>query len=406
MEPRIELNVSEGMMRSFRKKGRMSADGGGDGRTNRLRDLWVRTVDALRRPFSLLVLFPTALTAIYFILFATPQYVSEAQFVVRGEGVAPPGALASLLETAGSGSATSEDTYAVQDYMISRDAMEFLIKDHGLVQVYRRPGADMIARFPNILEGRTREHFFKYYQRHVTAELDTTSGISTLSVRTFSAADSCDLARALMVAAEQLVNRMNARQRENLISSSRRELAEATEALKDINLQIASYRTKEALLDPLKQSAPILSNANELSVMLTTSLIQIAQLNSSAPHSPLLPVLRERVRVLRQHIDILNGRVAGPGTTMIPKITAYDELVTQRQLLEKQLEGAALALEAAKTRADRQRLYIDEVVQPNLPDYAAYPKGLASTLIMFISLAALYLMGRLLIAGAREHQAV
>ncbi len=355
--------------------------------------------------FSLLVILPTILTISYFIFLATPQYVSEAQFVVRGEGVAPPGALASLLETTGSGSATSEDTYAVQDYMMSRDAMDLLIKDDDLQAIFARRNADFIARFPNFLQGQTREHFYRYYQRHVLAELDSTSGISTLSVRTFSPQDSQLLARSLMIAAEQLVNRMNARQRENLISSSRKELESARAALEEVNGKIAEYRTKVSLIDPLKQSAPVLAQAHELTVMLTNNQGQVEQLQVAAPHSPLLPVLKERIRILKKQIQAITGSVVGPDNSLVPRITEYDALATQRTLYEKQLEGAALALEAAKTRADRQRLYIDEVVQPNLPDYPTYPKALATTLIVFVTLAALYLMGKLLIAGAREHQA-
>lgn len=364
-------------------------------------------VGLLTRPFTVVVLLPTAITILYFLLLATPQYVSEAQFVVRGEGASPPGALATILETTGGGGgAASEDTYAVQDYMMSRDAMSYLTKDFGLESIFRRGDADALARFPGLLNGNTKEHFYKYYQKHVVAQLDATSGISTLDVRTFSAEDSQRLAKALMGAAEQLVNRMNERQRENLISSSKRELRKTEEELREVNQRIAEYRTKHALLDPLKQSMPILTHASELTVMLTTSLVQIAQLEHSAPRSPLLPILHERIRILQSQIDVLNASVAGPGNTMIPKITEYDSLVTKRTLLEKQLEGAAMALEAAKTKADRQRLYIDEVVQPNLPDYASYPKSLASTIVVFISLVSIFLMTRLLVAGAREHKTV
>jgi len=357
-----------------------------------------------RRPFTLIVLLPTLIATIYFAFLAAPQYVSEAQFVVRGEGTAPPGALSTLLGATGGGGSASEDTFAVQDYMMSRDAMEFLIHDFNLEKVYASQNADMFARFPGPFRGVTREHFFKYYQNHVEAELDSTTGISTLTVRSFSAADSQTLARALMNAAEQLVNRMNERQRENLISSSRKEQADTQQALRNVNMKIAAYRTKEALIDPLKQSTPLLNHANDLTIMLTSSLVQIGQLTQSAPQSPLLPVLRERVKILRQHIDELNGRVAGPGSTLVPKITEYDDLITQRTLLEKQLEGAAMALEAAKTRADRQRLYIDEVVQPNLPDYAAYPKALASIFVVFMTLGMFYAIGRLVVAGAQEHR--
>jgi len=64
-----------------------------------------RTAQFVRRPFTLIVLLPTLIAAAYFLFFAAPQYVSEAQFVVRGEGTAPPGALSTLLGATGGGGA-------------------------------------------------------------------------------------------------------------------------------------------------------------------------------------------------------------------------------------------------------------------------------------------------------------
>lgn len=359
----------------------------------------------LLSPFMLVVVLPTLLSAIYFLFLASPQYVSEAQFVVRGQGTSSPGMLSSLLQTAG-GSTASEDTYAVQDYMMSRDATVRLVQTVNLKTMFARRDADPIARFPNSFTGHSFEHFYRYYRRHVMADLDTTTGISTLTVRTFRPADSRLVAIDLMVAGEQLINRMNERQRQNTISSSAREVADAEAQLRQIGDRIASYRNRQALLDPMKQSVPMLKDINDLQTVLTTTRVQIAQLTASAPDSPLLPVYERRVAALEAQIARSSTGVTGSDTSLVPKITAYDELTIQQELDEKQLAGATTALEAAKTQADRQLLYLDEIVQPDLPDYADYPKGVASTLVIFASLAGLYLMARLLISGAREHQLV
>ncbi len=358
----------------------------------------------LHLPFLLVVMLPTLLAAIYFFAVASPQYVSEAQFVVRGQNNQSPGMLSSLLQTAGGGGSATEDTYVVQNYMMSRDAAKYLIRTQDLRAVFDRPGADLLARFPNPFHGRTFEHFFRHYQSQVAAELDSTTGISTLTVRTFRPDDSQRVAGALLGAAEQLVNRMNERQRENMISSSEHEVADAERALRDVSARIGAYRNREALLDPMKQSAPILKDIDDLQTMLSTTQVQIAQLRASAPNSPLLPVYERRVQALRAQIALTGTTVTGSDQSLVPKITAYDDLTIQRELLEKQLETSTAALETAKVQADRQQLFLDPVVQPNEPDYAAYPRGIVSTLVVFVSVLGLYLMGRLLIAGAREHR--
>ena len=359
---------------------------------------------SLHLPFLLLVMLPTLLAACYFFGIASPQYVSEAQFVVRGQNNQSPGMLSSLLQTAGGGGSATEDTYVVQNYMMSRDAAKYLIRTEDLRAVFNRPGADLLARFPNPFHGTTFEHFFRHYQKQVDAELDTTTGISTLTVRTFRPDDSQRLAAALLGAAEQLVNRMNERQRANLISSSEHEVADAERALRDVAARIGAYRNREALLDPMKQSAPILKDINDLQTMLSTTQVQIAQLRASAPNSPLLPVYERRVQALQAQIALTGTTVTGSDQSLVPKITAFDDLTIQRELLEKQLETSTAALETAKVQADRQQLFLDEVVQPNEPDYAAYPRSLVSTLVVFVSVLGLYLMGRLLVAGAREHR--
>lgn len=356
-----------------------------------------------RPGFNLIVLLPTFLAIFYYGAVASPQYVSHAYFVVRGAGAQTPNMLGGLIPGMG-GSGSTEDTYAVQTYMMSRDAARTLIQSQNLRAVFNHPGADFLARFPTFFRGNTFEHFFSYYQKHIIAELDTTTGISSLTVRTFSPQDSQRIGRALIDAGEHLVNEMNARQRGNTIASSQKEVGAAEEKIRNIGLLIADYRNKQKLLDPLKQSVPMLRDIDQLKAMLTATRLKVAQVTKFAPNTPLLPVYQRRIEILKAEIAQAQGDITGSNSSLVPKITEYDDLVTQKEVAERELVTATVSLQAAKVQADRQQLYLDGVAQPDLPDYPEYPHAIADILIVLATGLGIYAMGILLISGAREHQ--
>ncbi|MBS1098479.1 capsule biosynthesis protein [Gluconobacter sphaericus] len=370
--------------------------------------LSIRQVSAWGRRrvvFLLAVVLPTLLAIIYYGLIASPQYVSQADFVVRGQTPQTPSLLAGILSSGGAAGG-SEDTYAVQDYVMSRDAAQLLLKTQDLAHVFNVPEADSLARFPNFYSGRTFEHFYRYYKRHVKSELDTTTGLSTLSVRTFSAATSQRIARALLTAAEQLVNEMNARQRENIIAASLHERDTAISRLQDINTRIDAYRNQTGLLDPQRQSLPLLTDLAGLDTARMTTRVQLEQLRRSTPSSPLIEVLTRRLSALDQEIANSETKVTGDGKSFVPKISGYEDLVFQRQLLEREVSAADAALDTARIQADRQQLYLEEISRPDLPDYPAYPRSVADIAIVFVTMLGLYLIGALLVAGAREHKSM
>ena len=348
------------------------------------------------------VILPTLLSAAYYSFLATPQYVSEAEFVVRGQNNQPNLMLAGLLE--GSGGGATEDTYAVQTYVTSRDAAQLLVRTQNLKSVYDTPIADALARFPNFYSGHTFEHFYQYYKKHVVAELDTTTGVSILQVRTFHANDSQRLARALLNSAENLVNDMNTRQRANTIAASSHELHVTLEKLSVVNEKIDSYRNEIAMLNPAQQSQPVLKDIASLQTMLITTRLELAQLQRSTPKSPLIEVHKRRIFALEAEIKNTENKITGSDTSFVPKISGYEDLVFQRTLLEKEVAAADTAVAAAKLQADRQLLYLDEITQPNLPDYAAYPHALSNIAVVFAATFSVYLMIVLLISGAREHK--
>ena len=353
------------------------------------------------------VLLPTALGTVYYYGIASDQYISEARFVIRspGHGGAGGTSLMSMLGGAGL-SRSQDDAYSVNDYMLSRDALEELVKNDDLRAVFSRPDADFLARFPNPFSRNTTfESLYKYYQKHVDVLLDTTTGVTTLQVRTFTPEDSQRIADALLDAGERLVNRLNERALNNAIGDARRDVAREEARITAVQAQIATFRNKETVIDPTKQSQTLLLGVAELDKQLAETQTFITQLSRTSPNSPQLVTAQRRADAIKAQISTQQNRVAGSDTSMVPRITAFDALHLQEVFAEKALTSATTSLEAARIDAERQQLYLDRVVAPNLSDYSLYPRRFVAVATIFAIFFSLYLILRLLVVGVLEHRA-
>lgn len=356
--------------------------------------------------FSFVVLLPTAVMAFYLWVIASPQYISETHFLVRGKSMSSSGVggLSSLLESSHGG---TQDTYAVQDYMMSRDALHMLIREADIKAIFNRSYADFIAKFPSLFTRNDFESFYSYYQGHVKAQIDEETGISHLRVRTFSPADSQRVARVLLGAGEKLVNEMNDRQRYNTLHAAQTELNDSLKELHDTEMQLATYRYSNEIIDPMKQAIPMVGTAFSLETTLSMIEAEKKQLDITTPGSPLRKVYAQRIASVKAQLERvqthITGQTVGSAVSLVPKLLGYDELEVRRAIIEKKLAAEATALEMAKSQADRQMLYVTVVAQPNLPDYADYPRDTIFLLITFFTALGVYVTGSLLVSGAREH---
>jgi len=358
----------------------------------------------LRRwlPMFIFVAFPTLAATVYYTAFASYQYVSEARFVVRAPGQPQPSVVASFLEGA---SGSESDTFSVHDYILSRDALEELVKNNNIRALFNRPEADVFSRFPNFFSRSSFEHLYKYYLDHVDVDYNSATGLSTLTVKMFRPEDAQLIATSLIEASERLVNRLNVRARDNALKDSRAEVLLAQTRAQDVAAKIAAFRNREIMLDPTKQSSSILQGVADLQMKLSQTRTQISELTQTSPNSPLIASGRRRAAALQAQIDLQLNQVAGSDHSMVPKITEYDDLSLRRDFAERELASATGSLERARVDAQRQQLYLDLIVTPNSPDYPAFPKRFASIGIVFATCFVLYTLVRLLLAAAREHSA-
>ena len=68
------------------------------------------------------------------------------------------------------------------------------------------------------------------------------------------------------------------------------------------------------------------------------------------------------------------------------------------------LSSAMSTLEQARNEAQRKQLYLERIVQPNLPDQAMEPRRLRNILAVFLIGLITWGVSAMLVAGIREHQ--
>ena len=354
--------------------------------------------------FVLTVLLPTLLASVYYGLIASDIYISESRFVVRSpQKQSGGGLLGALLQDAGFAQ-SQEDTYAVHDYILSRDAMYKLDKILNMKSAYSDANIDFINRFPTIGTEDSFEDFYKHYQKYISVDSDSKTAISVLKVSAFSAQDSRRINELLLSMAEGLVNKLNERARNDLIQFATVEAKIAEENARNASAALSNYRSKQSVFDPEKQSALQLQQIAKLQDELIAVKTQVSQVRAFTPENPQLPMLQKRADSLQKEIALESAKVTSSSEgSLSSKAANYERLILDRAFADKQLASAMAALETARNEAQRQQLYLERLAQPSLPDIAVEPKRVKSCFIVFILGMVIWGILSLFLKAVKEH---
>jgi capsular polysaccharide transport system permease protein len=342
---------------------------------------------------------------VYYFAIASDLYLSEAKFIVRSPKQVQASGIGALLQSTGLGRAT-EDTSAVQDFVMSRDAVRKLEQKNDLREVFNRPEGDIVTRFPGILFWRKDfEALFSRYDHFVSVETDTSTGVTALRVKAYRPEDAYTLASALLGYSEQLINELNERARRDALDTARREVDRAEQEIAEVQTELTGYRVKQKMLDPKSASSGVLELIGQMNAALATARTQLGELLNNSPNSPQIPLVKNRIASLDKLIAEERAKLSGATDSVVAALTEYERLNLQRELAEKALASAFTSLEAARIEAQRQQLYLETIAQPNLADYPLYPKRIVSFITIFATCMLVYGLAWLLVANVREHSA-
>jgi len=351
----------------------------------------------------LLVVVPSLLTAAYYYLIAADQYESAAHFVVRSAQSSPAGSsgLSSLLAWGGGLNQSESDAKSVEDYLDSTEAVLALDKKIGLVNRFRDDSADMLTRLKSAAP--TPEALVKYYRKHVKFHFDSDSGITEMSVRTFTPKDSLLIAQTLLRMGEDRINMLNERTYSDSLVTATRQLKEAEDSLAAIQVEMTHFRSMSSDIDPEGTGKAQTSLVTQMSSVLSTARAQLQTMNGIISHSsPQYIALAAHVRALEGQVAVQERKLTGQGS-IASSLGSYESLRVRQEFAAKRYEAAAAAYQSAREDARKKRLYLIRVVNPNMPVKALFPERGRIVLTTFLSLLAIYAVGWLMLAGVKEH---
>lgn len=363
-------------------------------RRRRMAMLWAR--------LWLFVGIPTLIAGIYYSLLATPMYATRAEFVIQQAESQIGSGLGGLFS--GTQFATSQDSIAVQGYLQSRDAMLRLDADLDFRAVFADPNVDELQRLddPNSIEAA-----YKIYQKYVKIAYDPTEGIIKMEVSAPDPKLSAAWSERLIHYAEEQVNQLSERLRNDQMKGANASFAEAESRLLAAQTRLVELQEVNKVLSGEVEITLLSSQITALETQLTQDRLALAQMLSNAtPNRARVEPLERRISTLEVQIRQLRDRLTQDDTTSGRSIARIQsELVlaqTDVQTRQLLLTQAAQQLETARIEANRQQRYLSLSVAPVAPDVASYPRAFENTAVAMLIFAGLYLMISLTASILRE----
>ncbi|WP_273522053.1 capsule biosynthesis protein [Rhodosalinus sediminis] len=359
-----------------------------------------RKLALLLTRLAFFVFLPTFVAGWYFFVMATPMYATKSEFLIlkSDSGASAAGGLLS-----GTQFATNQDSIAVQSYLESKDAMVRLDADEGFRAHFAQPWIDPIQRLE---PDASTEDAYALYSRNVNLGYDPTEGVIRMEVTAADPEVSARFSRALLSYAEERVDNLSQRKRENQVADAERALEEAEAARREAQQRLVRLQQEGAVLDPEGRIAALRSQINNIEMQIQDKQLELAALQDNPrPNAARLEGVEGDIRRLETLLEQVNAQMTEATTSqgslaaLASQIQLAQADVTTRDMM---LQSALESLEQARRDANSQTRYLTTSVRPLPPEDPSYPRAVENTLLAFLVFSGIYLMISLTASILRE----
>ncbi|RWR11045.1 capsule biosynthesis protein [Paenirhodobacter populi] len=355
---------------------------------------------ALRLAFF--VLLPTLIAGWYYFMVATPLYATKTEMVIQKADSANAGAgLGGLFS--GTQLATNQDSITVQSFLQSREAMLRLDEDQHFKDHFSTPDIDPLQRLP---ENASNEAAYKLYQKMVKIGYDPSEGVIRMEVSAADPQTSERFSQALIRYAEQQVDQLTYRLREDQMRGARESYGDAEAKVQEAQARVLTLQQQVGILDPVSENSLVMSQLGTLQTQLEEKRLQLSQLLDNAqPSSARVEGVRGDISRLEASIAAMRGQLTqatGAGESLAAAAGQLRIAEADLQTRQALLAAAAAQMETARIEANRQVRYLETGVRPVAPDEPTYPRAFEYTLLAFLIFSGIYLMMSLTASILRE----
>ncbi len=359
-----------------------------------------RNVAFLVARLSVFVLLPTLMAWFYFALVATPSYATKSEFIVQQadtSGTAGGGLLG------GTAMATSQDSIMVQDFLLSREAMLRLDEDHDYRGHFSDPAIDSLQR---IAADATNEDLYAHYSDNITIGYDPTEGVIRMEVAALTPEMSRIFSEALIGYAEERVDSVTERKRDDQMRGARESFEEAETKMVAAQERVLALQEQLGVIDPASETTALMGQITAFETQIAEKRLQLQQLLDNAqPNQARVAGVEGDIARLENLVSDLRENLTETGTrnqslaSMTAELRMAEvDLETRTMMMQESLQQ----MEAARIEAMRQVRFLSLGVAPIPPDEPTYPRVFENTLIALLIFSAVYLLISITVAVLRD----
>lgn len=352
---------------------------------------------------------PMALGTTYYLKFASEQFEASAHFTIEKTGQTSSDPLGFLTGLPGNVSST-RDALIIKDFINSHEVIQRTKNEFDFKKLYAREDKDWLSRLHS---DASKEDLLEYWQKKISIEFDTSSGIANLSVLAFEPEDAVIIIKSILRSSEELVNNLSEKSRQDSLKFARSELTRAEDKLKEARLTLKQFRDKEKALAPEKNIESTFSLVASLKAELATAEAELNSLRKSLQEkAPKVRAAANKVSSLKRQINKEQAKInrtsikdsnSQESKTMSAIVSKLEELLTEQGFAEKSYASALLNLENSRISATQQQRYLTIIVHPQLPEEAAKPLLPNDLIVLLLSCLLIWGILSLIIASIRDH---
>lgn len=335
-----------------------------------------------------------AATIVYLWSFTQDRYLTSAAFKIsRQDGSSMESGLMSLAIPGMSDSGSMDSQIAI-GYINSADLLLDLEKEFKLIEHYSAPQKDFVFRLNP--EWKLEERLV-YYRSRISAHFDKDTGLTAVTVDTFDAKKSHDIAVHLLKKAEAFINALNQQIADQQLAFVSSEVERTATRVEEWKRKLLELQNEHKFINPDEVISSSLSAVQELQMDHLRAEAELASLQRDSPGSPQIEFLRSRLRSLQELIDQQTAKLSGPERSRMNQVLLqFKEVQSKLEFTTRIRSGAESMLERNRVEAVARSRFFSVIQNPFMPEDVALPRRPYATVSIIVVGLLLFLVVRAL----------
>jgi capsular polysaccharide transport system permease protein len=355
---------------------------------------------AYKHPYWVVSIAVTLVAAMYWSLWSTARYVSDAHVVLQSAQIAPPTLnFASILS-----GGTSHDLLMLRDHLLSVDMLKKLDAELDLRTHYADRRIDRLSRLRSTAV--PLEEFHRYYSRRIHVRMDEYAHVLRVQAQAYNPEMAQAIVQLLLSAGEAHMNAMGQRLAAEQVRFIELQVEMLNQRLSGTRERLLAYQNVHGLISPTGTVESLNAVVAALEGELARTTVRRRAIGATqGVNSADMVRLNHEIEAIEDQIRSVRMRMATSAGGALNRVSAeYETLRHETDFAREMYASALAALENTRVEAARTLKQVSVLQNPTLPEYATEPRRLYNATVFGLLSTLAGLIAHLLAAIIRDHR--